>query len=198
METKTDVVALYGSAVEQARRIVDGVTPDQYAGPTPCPKWNTRELLNHFIGSSLMMASAGGGAAAESMSGTEAVAGMGDLVGDDPSAAYRAASERAKAAFSAPGALGEMWKLPFGEVPGAVALNIHLMETMTHGWDIAKSTGQLDRLDNDLAEQALPVVMMAFSEAPRSDAGEPFKPQVVVAGDAPAYERLAAFMGRNP
>ena len=66
----------------------------------------------------------------------------GDNLGDDFKGRYRAASDRARATFAMPGALDKMVKLPFGEMPAGVALNIAIMDVMTHATDIAKATGQ--------------------------------------------------------
>src|SRR2546428_9252650 len=102
MEIKTDVVAAYARAIEQAARVVEGVRPEQLGAATPCRQWNTRELLNHFVGSNLMMGTVGSGKSmGERASGTHAIEGMGDLVGDDPAAAYASASAGALQAFTA-------------------------------------------------------------------------------------------------
>ena len=44
--------------------------------------------------------------------------------------------------FKSPGALDKMVALPFGEMPAGVALNIAVMDVMTHCCDIAHATGQ--------------------------------------------------------
>jgi uncharacterized protein (TIGR03086 family) len=199
METKTDVLGAYGQAIEQARTVVAGVRPDQMANATPCPKWDTRALLNHLVGSNLMMAAAGSGRSmGEGTSGTEAVAALGDTVGDDPASAYRSASSSALEAFSAPGTLERIWKLPFGEVPGAAALNIHFTETVAHTWDLAKATGQLDKLDQDIAAAGETVARGFVQPEFRNEAGDPFGAEVAVPAGAPAYDRFAGFLGRTP
>ena len=45
--------------------------------------------------------------------------------------------------------------LPFGEMPGAAFVGIAATDTFTHGWDVAKATGQKTDLDPDLAAQML-------------------------------------------
>jgi len=199
METKTDSLDAYAQAIEQAKGVVAGVRPDQMENQTPCTKWDTRALLNHFVGSNLMMGTVGtGGSIGEFTSGPEAVAAMGDVVGDDPASAYAAASSGALAAFSAPGAMEKTWKLPFGDVPGSLALQVHFMETLTHTWDLAKSTGQLGKLDQSLAEPGLEAARGIVSPKARNEAGDPFGAEVSVPEGAPPYDRLAGFMGRTP
>jgi uncharacterized protein (TIGR03086 family) len=199
METKTDILGAYAQAIEQANSVVAGVRLDQMANATPCPKWDTRALLNHLVGSNLMMSAVGSGRTmGEGASGTEAVASLGDVVGDDPAAAYRAASSSALEAFRAPGALERSWKLPFGEIPGAAALNIHFTETITHAWDLAKATGQLDRLDDGLAAAGEAVARGFVQPEYRNEAGDPYGAEVSVPEGASASDRFAGFMGRTP
>ena len=45
-------------------------------------------------------------------------------------------------------------RLPFGEVPGAVALGIHTVEAIVHGWDLATATGQPAAIDPELCAVA--------------------------------------------
>jgi len=198
MEMKTDVQAAYGRAIEQAARVVEGVRPEQLGTATPCHRWNTRELLNHFVGSNLMMSTAGSGKSMGEGSGTDTVAAMGDLIGDDPAAAYASASAGAMQAFTAPGALERIWKLPFGEVPGAFALNIHFVETVAHTWDLAKTTGQLHKLDPELAESGVEVARSWMQDQYRNEKGDPFAAEVTVPAGAGAYDRMAGYLGRTP
>ena len=53
-----------------------------------------------------------------------------------------------------PGALEKMVKLPFGEMPAGVALNIAIMDVVTHASDIADAPGQ--DIDD---EEILPVAV---------------------------------------
>jgi uncharacterized protein (TIGR03086 family) len=199
MAVSTDVSAAYARAIEQAQRIVGGIQPDQWESRTPCREWNTRELLNHLVGSNLMMATVGGGGSmGDATSGTDAVAALGDLLGEDPAGAYARASAAAQRAFAAPGALERTWRLPFAELPGAVALDIHLLETLSHTWDIASTTGQLGGLDPELAEISLAFARRFLLPEHRNPKGDPFAAEVAVPRDAGAYDRFVGFLGRTP
>ena len=45
--------------------------------------------------------------------------------------------------------------MPFGEVPGEVALSVITADHLTHAWDLARATGQDIEVDDELAEWAL-------------------------------------------
>src|SRR4051794_5196989 len=120
---------------------------------------------------------------------------MGDNTrGRDSKAASNAASARARAGFSGEGAREKMVKLPFGEMPAGVALNIAVMDVMTHAVDIARSTGQ--KIDDDaLLTTALEVGRQLISPEMRMpgvfDAEQPCP------DDASAEDKLLAFAGRK-
>jgi uncharacterized protein (TIGR03086 family) len=90
-------------------------------------------------------------------------------------------------------------KLPFGDVPGGVYVMIASTDMFTHAWDLAKATGQSTDLDPELAAQLLEFARVALHEEMRGPDGvAPFGLEVRVDDGAPAADRLAAFMGRQP
>jgi uncharacterized protein (TIGR03086 family) len=118
----------------------------------------------------------------------------GDNLGSDYKAAFHAAAGRAVASFDAPGALDKMVKLPFGEMPAGIALNIAVFDVTTHACDLARATGQqVD--DQDLLETALAVGRQMIGPDMRQpgmfDAEQP------AADGATAADRLLAFAGRR-
>ena len=111
-------------------------------------------MINHVVGGATMFAECvEPGSVADERLGQ--LMG-GDNLGDDYKGAFHTASDRARAAFGGEGALEKIVKLPFGEMPAGVALNIAVMDVMTHAVDIAKATGQtID--DDELLDTALTV-----------------------------------------
>ena len=95
-------------------------------------------------------------------------------------------------AFAAPGALERIVTVPFGTVPGSVALHLRLTEVLVHGWDLAKATGQSVEFPADLAEQELVFSQSALEQLPPDR--RPFAPSQPVGQDAPG-DRAA---GRLP
>jgi uncharacterized protein (TIGR03086 family) len=178
--------------LDRAGEVVDRVEPGQLGNSTLCTEWTVRDVINHVVGGATMFAEC-----VESGSVPDDRLGQlmgGDNLGDDYKGSFHTASDRARAAFGAEGALEKMVKLPFGEMPAGIALNIAIMDVMTHAVDIAKATGQsVD--DEALLETALAVgrqlVTADFRVPGVFDAEQP------CADDAPAADKLLAFAGRK-
>src|SRR5262245_29210988 len=187
-----DSVALLQRVVDQTTEIVDNIGPDQLTASTPCTEWDVRAVLNHIVGGSTMFAiSAEQGSVPDDMLGQ--LMG-GDNVGDDPKGAWVTASQRALTAFEAPGVMEKMVKLPFGEMPAGVALNIAIFDVATHAVDIARATGQ-HVTDTELLEGSLEVGRQMIG--PELRIPGVFGAEQPVAAGASAEDRLLAFAGRQ-
>ena len=75
---------------------------------------------------------------------------LGSFDGDDASARVPRLGGRGVRGVARPGCVERPVRLPFGEVPGEFALAIHTVETIVHGWDIAKATGQPTEIEPEL------------------------------------------------
>jgi uncharacterized protein (TIGR03086 family) len=117
-----------------------------------------------------------------------------DHTEDDPVGAYRDSAARLQAAFEQPGVLDRSYHGPLGTATGAERLQIRLYDLLAHGWDLAQATGQSLELADDVAEQSLAFVRTHLREQARPGR---FGPAQMVAGHAPAIERLVAFLGRR-
>jgi uncharacterized protein (TIGR03086 family) len=184
--TPTDAADRIARAVDATGQLVAAVRDDEWAIPTGCTGWTVRDLVGHLVG---------GNRAFAAMAAGEEPPGGDDPLGDDPLAAYRESGEALRAAFTRPGVLDEVFRVPAGTLPGAVVLHLRLTELLVHGWDLARATGRSTTvLPADLAEQEL-----AFSrgQLDRMPPGRrPFAPPQPVADAAPAIDRLAALLGR--
>lgn len=187
-----DLLSTMDKVLDSAGTVVDGVEPSQLGNQTPCTEWTVRDVINHVVVGATMFAEC-------VEQGSVADERLGELMGgdnlaDDYKGAFHAASDRARAAFSSEGALEKTVKLPFGEMPAGVALNIAVMDVMTHALDIAKATGQTVD-DDELVETALTLGRQLITDDFRSpgmfDAEQPASP------DASAADRLLAFAGRR-
>ncbi len=185
-----EAVSQLARALDATGQVIDAITADQWAAPTPCTEWTTTDLLRHLVmGNGLFAAALNG----EPRSPESLSAELGPDV--DLAAAYRDTAAVLLKAFSAPGALERVVTVPFGTVPGAVALHLRTTEVLTHGWDLAQATGQPAEFPADVAEQELAFSQAALGQIPADR--RPFAPPQPVAPDAPAIERLVACLGRS-
>jgi uncharacterized protein (TIGR03086 family) len=175
-------------AIAVTRGVLTKVTPDQLSAPTPCASWDVAALINHIVGAQRFFAAGVDGTEPD----RDADVAAGDYVQafDDGAAALMVA-------FGADGVMERMLTLPFGEMPGAAFAGLATTDTFQHGWDLAKATGQSTDLAPELAEALLAQSKAAIQDAFRGPEGAPFGPEKTVVDDAPAADRLAAFLGRT-
>ena len=182
-------------AIDATGALIDGVKSDQWSDPTPCPEWNVRALVNHLVGGNRLFVRILSG---EEMPPPETLARLrgADQLGDDPASAFRESGAALLEAFSKPGVLEDVYQVPAGRVPGVAALHLRITEHLVHGWDLARATGQPARLPDDLAEEELAFARGRNApDVPRT--GQPFGPVQEVSEDAPAIDRLVAYLGRS-
>jgi uncharacterized protein (TIGR03086 family) len=166
------------AAAEVTEGLIGGVTPDQLHLPTPCPDYDVTTLLDHLVGWARNFA--------DKANGVTPPADPAHVdAGDDPRASFHEASARLVDGYRKGGS---------AEAP---PLAVVLMETVTHGWDLAAATGQAAPYPADAVEAAL-VGGHAFLAPEFRGDGKSFGDEVEAAPDASALDRLVAFMGRDP
>jgi uncharacterized protein (TIGR03086 family) len=185
-----DLVKAHDHALDVTEAIVANVRPEQFGLPTPCDEFDVRTLLCHMIAGNERFAVVATGEPIESRPA------MASFAEDDAAAAYRSSAGAVSAAWHDPAALERPARLPIGEVPGEVALAIHTVETIVHGWDLARATGQPTEIEPELC-----AVAWEASKGIGDDlrgAGRPFGPVVFVPPTASDTARLVAWLGRQP
>lgn len=186
-----DIVAQDARALALAERSVTQVTAADLEVPTPCAEWTLRELLVHMTGNNNGFADAAEGKPADPD------VWNGSAVGEDVVGEYMKSSERVRAAFGAAGVLERRLDVHgFGSYPAAVAIGMHFVDYLTHGWDVAKAIGAQGELDEDLCAAVLEMGKR-WPEASWGP-GAPFGRRVEVAADASAQDRMLGFLGRSP
>ncbi len=194
MSTTTDRRPTLIRSYENAASIASGVEPGQLGRPTPCTTFDVSELVDHLVGAGFRAAALGRG---ESPTG-------GDFphvdLADAPDLLRRAGKE-AEEAWADDSRLTATIQMPWGEVyAGSTLVDMYLAEMTAHAWDLAAATGQLRRLDPDLAAVALEGARSMLKPEYRNlvEEGSPYGAEVPAPPDATDWERLAAFMGRTP
>ncbi|MFJ4675110.1 MULTISPECIES: TIGR03086 family metal-binding protein [unclassified Kitasatospora] len=186
-----DLLALHARALEHFGALVRAVPADGWRAPTPCTDWTVRQLVHHLTSEQLW--------APELLAGaTVAEVGDrfdGDVLGDDPVAAWTAAADAARAAFAAPGALERTVHLSYGERRAAGYAREMTVDAVVHAWDLAQGIGADATVDPAAAEFALAELSR---QADSLAASGLFADPVPVPPDADAATRLLGLVGRDP
>jgi uncharacterized protein (TIGR03086 family) len=166
--------------------LIDQVAAAQWTAPTPCAQWSVRDLVNHLVGTNLVLVAM--------FDESPMPERRTDRLGADPAGAYRRSAADLQAAAARSGVLERSQATPLGVATGAERLQWRIADLLTHGWDLIQATGAAAELPDDLVEQALTFVRAQLPRQPR--AGRFADPQPV-ADTASAIDQLAAFTGRS-
>lgn len=139
-----------GRVLDALDGLVREVDPAQLDRLSWCGVWTVRRLLNHMTYENLALAALAEGAAAMPTPDDTT-----DYLGGDHVAAFRASARRVLAALSAPGVLDRTYGPQ--QAPGAFIVQMLINEQLTHGWDLARATGQ----STDIAPEIAAVAALA-------------------------------------
>jgi uncharacterized protein (TIGR03083 family) len=157
--------------LDQAHAAIAAVRDDQLTLPTPCEQWDVARLVAHLAHSPGTMLEMARGGSPDWSALPEQV--------DDPAAVFRSGADE----------LVAHWRRTDDSADWQIA------EVAVHTWDLATATGQpVDRLDPVVAERGLAFMSQVLEPEMRGDV---FAPEREAPADASAYERIAAFAGRE-
>jgi uncharacterized protein (TIGR03086 family) len=175
--------------------VVEGVRPEQFGDPTPCPAFDVAKLRSHILAWVQYFA--------VSLSDVEGNSDRLDpnvyTAPDDPAQAagiVRTAARQIGAAVD-DGVAERPITLLGSTLPGSVILGMTLGEYLVHGSDLAKSTGQRWDPPDAASECGMGALSGMLTDEYRGE-GQSFGYQVKVADDATALDRLLGFAGRDP
>ena len=176
---KPDLVDLYRRASDWTVGKIAGAV-DELDSDTPCDEWNVRTLMNHMLETQHYFLASGRGEDASPPSATPP-----KVLSDDPVRDFERARDDIIDTYRDPAVV---------EKTGP-ALGIAFSDTLLHGWDIARATGQDATMPQGLPEAAYEMIHGRFTDEQRTGV---FKPEIAVAEDAPAQARLLGYTGRQP
>lgn len=183
-----------GDPAEEHRRTAEaftatvrGTAPAAWDDPAPPEGWVARDVVRHLV--EWFPAFLAGG--------TGITLPAGPSVDDDPLGAWVAQTEAVQALLEDPSTAGTEYDLPhIGRMSLGDAVDmIYTPDVFLHRWDLARATGQDERLDPDRCAAMLEG-MLPMDEVMRQSGH--YGPRVEVADDADVQTRLLAFIGRNP
>ena len=165
---------------------VRGVTSDGWDAPAPVAGWTARDVVEHLSWFPGFLSGGHGIPIAPGPSPAE-----------DPAGAWLNQADAVQAVLDDPDQAGRTVDDPhMGSMPlGDLIDRIYTADVFMHTWDLARATGQDDRLDPDFCAELLSG-MQAVEGAMR-DSGQ-YGPPVPVPDDADVQSRMLGFIGRDP
>ncbi|GGU83620.1 TIGR03086 family metal-binding protein [Lentzea flava] len=189
-----DLVDLVERGYDAAVRLLARV--ESFEAPSPCAGWTVRQVANHLVGGLVLLTRIAEGETVPQHEFNAQATADTDNLGDDPAAALRTVADRSLAALRAPGTLDRTFPFMGGtELPGVALANICLLESVVHGWDIARGAGLGFEVDEDLVAATREFAQVTVTDESRS-AGR-FGPAVAAPPDASAFASLLGHLGRS-
>ncbi len=192
MTETPDPRPLFTRALDQAGTLIAEVTPTDLDRPTPCSEYDVRRLLGHLVAVERRVTHISRGGQPYDVTSL-----VTDVPDDGWARAWQESRGTLDEAMAEDGVLDRTFAHPAGQFPGRQAVFAYVSEVAVHGWDLASSLGRRDELDQSIAAASLRPVRQFLPAEPRGGR-VPFAPVVQVAADAPAYDQLVAWMGRDP
>ena len=177
---------------ERHRAVAAGFTArvrgaSDWDAPAPVAGWRARDVVGHLV--EWLPGFLAAGAAVELP--------RGPSVDKDPVLAWQVHCDGVQAVLDDPEtAHRELTNPHIGNLPLAGAIDqFYTSDVFMHTWDLARATGQDDRLDPEFCARLL--AGMQPMEAVIRESGQ-YGPAVPVRDDADVQARLIAFIGRDP
>ena len=164
---------------------IAAVPDDRWGSPAPCEGWSARDVVQHLVDTPAMFFG---------LVNQPAPTG-GPSVDDDPVGAFRHVRDAVQRALDDPAVADLPYEGFMGASTFAKGVDQFLCaDLVIHAWDLARATGQDERLDPDevhrLSEALLPMDDML--RAPGA-----FGPKVEPPPGADEQTRLLCFLGRR-
>jgi uncharacterized protein (TIGR03086 family) len=187
----TAVSAAAGPA--ERHRLIAGTFTDRVVGtrdwdaPAPVAGWLARDVVRHLCDWFPAFLQAGTGIELD----------RGPSPDTDPAAAWQAHADAVQRLLDDPATDGRLLRNPhIGELPLAAAIDqFYTTDVFMHTWDLARATGQDERLDQRTCADLL-AGMESMEDVIRTS-GQ-YGPRVAVPPGSDAQTRLLGFIGRDP
>ena len=143
----SDPKELFRRALERFGQHVHKVKEDQWHGPTPCTEWDVSALVNHLVYENVWMPPILAGKTIADVGDQF----EGDLLGQDPAAAWDRSARESGAAVRA-ASLGDTVHLSYGDVTAEHYVSEVMTDLAIHGWDLARAVGDDETMDSEAVD----------------------------------------------
>lgn len=162
---------------------IERVPPDLWGAPTPCTDWSVRDLVAHVVEMHEVHLSRVG-----------RTVRPGPSVQEDPLGAFLSIRDQVQADLEDPVRARATFAGRFGRLTFAQVIDRAVcLDLAVHGWDLARATGQDDRIDPTDLPHFWEVIELTGEEALRFGFGPALQPPP----GADEQTRLLAHLGRN-
>ena len=178
----------YFDALDWVTALMTATRAHQLDDRTPCAEFDVRHLLGHLVGTAHR-----GLGTARGVSTRDIPHVVTDLPEDRLAPTYASLANSLREAWSRLAGTDEV-TAPWGRCTALAAVRGFVVETVTHGWDLAVATGQPCDAPNGIADRCLGYAAAVIPDRLR---GVMYDAPVVGAESAPATERLAHLLGHK-
>ena len=179
----SEVADRYGRVADGFGARLSGVVPEQWDHPTSCTGWNVRDLVLHVITTHRRVVATLDGVEVPDIDPDD---DLGARWADATAAVRTALADNDRANHTVTGMFGEQ---SFESMVGRLLC----ADTLFHTWDLARATGQDERLDEPAVGKALEF-LTPMDEAIRRPGG--FAAKIDSPDGADDQTRLLHFGGR--
>lgn len=186
-----NLMELRKQSAEVADKFIHDVHEDQWDKQSNCTEWTVKQLVNHIVSGNYWEPEILAGRTLKEVDGRF----DGDLVGNNPLQIWEKSIREANANLVRnPAVIDRMVHLSYGDVPCHEYLAQRILDLTIHGWDVAKSTGQDQKLPDELVQY----LWDTFSNQDKMlRDSRLFGEEVPVPADAPLQTKLLAILGRQ-
>jgi uncharacterized protein (TIGR03086 family) len=161
---------------------IAGCTVADWSAATPCPEWTARDILEHVVSVHRIALALLHEPAAD------------PETGEDAGAAWKTVTVAMRDALRDPERATRVVTPRFGDMPFEdLVSRMVCSDTLVHTWDLARATGQDERLDERAVEVAWTWMQPAGDTLRASGA---FGPAVEPPAGADTQTKLLCFLGR--
>ncbi len=162
-----------------------GISDQKWSAKSPCEDWCARDIAVHVINVHRAVNASLEGSTPENINSDTP-----DLISN-----WKEARESISSSLADPQLASKTISGMFGEQPfESLVSRLLCTDTLVHTWDIARATGQDEKLDSDAVTKAFEF-LLPIDEAIRRPGG--FAPKIEPAPDSDEQTRFLNFCGRT-